>query len=93
MVVQPANHPAVPRDSDLSRSFQYVARSETRGRPEGRRGPRSQQVVRTECGLRPPRNSGDTIPILQLLEPSEETPKLSDLQILTTMTRGRKRLD
>ena len=29
MVVPPGNHPAVPRDSDLTRTFQYVARCET----------------------------------------------------------------
>jgi len=33
MGVPPGNHPAVPRDSNLRRTCQYVARFETRGRP------------------------------------------------------------
>ena len=42
MAVPPGNH----RGSDLRRTYQYVARFETRRRPEGRPYPQSQQVIR-----------------------------------------------
>jgi len=46
MVVPPGNHPAAPRDWTWGVLVQYVARGETRGRPEGWPYPRSQQVAR-----------------------------------------------
>jgi hypothetical protein len=51
MLVPPGNH----RGSDPRRTCHYVARFETRGRPGGRLGPRSQQgscLVRVKGGSR-----------------------------------------
>jgi len=42
MAVPPGNRPAVPRDWIRGALEQYVAGSDTRGRPEGRSSPRSQ---------------------------------------------------
>ena len=42
MAVPPGNRPAVPRDWIRGVLAQYVAGSDTRGRPEGRSYPRSQ---------------------------------------------------
>jgi hypothetical protein len=51
MVVLPGNRPAVPRDWIRGVLKQYVAGSDTRGRPERRSYPRSQQATREISGL------------------------------------------
>ena len=45
MNVPPGNRPAVPRDWFRGVPEWYVAGSDTRGRPEGRLYPRSQQAI------------------------------------------------
>jgi hypothetical protein len=47
----PPGNPAVPRDWIRGVLKQYVAGSDTRGRPEGRSYPRSQQAIRETFGL------------------------------------------
>jgi len=59
MAVPPGNRPAVPRDWIRGVLARYVAggacpersRRNTRGRPEGRSYPRSQQVIHEISGL------------------------------------------
>jgi hypothetical protein len=51
MVVPPGNRPAVPRDWTRGVPERYVAGCDTRGRPEGRPHPRSQQVIHEISGL------------------------------------------
>ena len=51
MGVPPGNRPAVPRDWTRGAPERYVAGCDTRGRPEGRPYPRSQQVIHEICGL------------------------------------------
>ncbi len=51
MGVPPGNRPAVPRDWFRGVPERYVAGSDTRGRPEGRTYPRSQQVIHETSGL------------------------------------------
>ncbi len=48
----PPGNPAVPRDWNRGVFEQYVAGSNTRGRPEGRSYPRSQQEIHEIFGLR-----------------------------------------
>jgi len=52
MDVQPGNRPAVPRDWTRGLPERYVAGADTRGRPEGRPDPRSQQAIYEISGLR-----------------------------------------
>jgi hypothetical protein len=47
----PGNRPAVPRDWTRGVLELYVAGSDTRGRPEGRPYPRSQQAIHEISGL------------------------------------------
>jgi hypothetical protein len=47
----PPGNPAVPRGWIRGVLKQYVAGSDTRGRPEGRSYPRSQQAIRETFGL------------------------------------------
>jgi hypothetical protein len=51
MGVPPGNRPAVPRDWFRGVPERYVAGCDTRGRPEGRLYPRSQQVIHETSGL------------------------------------------
>ena len=46
----PPGNPAVPRDWIRGVLEQYVAGSDTRGRPEGRPYPRSQQAIHETSG-------------------------------------------
>ncbi|MEE9531263.1 MAG: hypothetical protein V3W52_09740 [Syntrophobacteria bacterium] len=52
MAVPPGNRPALPRDWIRGVPKRYVAGSDTRGRPEGRPYPRSQQVIHEIFGLK-----------------------------------------
>jgi hypothetical protein len=45
MGLPPGNRPAVTRDWTRGVPERYVAECDTRGRPEGRQNPRSQQVI------------------------------------------------
>jgi hypothetical protein len=51
MVVPPSNRPAVPRDWYRGVPERYVAGADTRGRPEGRPYPGSQQATHETSGL------------------------------------------
>ena len=54
MGVPPGNRPAVPRDWYRGVPERYVAGADTRGRPEGRLYPWSQQVIHEISGLELP---------------------------------------
>jgi hypothetical protein len=51
MVVPPGNRPALPRDWFRGVPERYVAGADTRGRPEGRPYPGSQQAIPETSGL------------------------------------------
>ena len=51
MGVPPGNRPALPRDWLRGVPERYVAGADTRGRPEGRPYPGSQQVIHGTSGL------------------------------------------
>ena len=51
MAVPPGNRPAAPRDWFRGVPERYVAGTDSRGRPEGRPYPGSQQVIHEISGL------------------------------------------